>query len=79
MCLAVPMKVTEVTCNELVVELNGVRQRARRDLIDDEQVAVGQHVIVHAGYAITVLDDEEAAATLALFAELEAAQAGDAP
>ena len=60
------MKVVELTADEVVVELDGVRQRARRDLLDE--VTVGDHVIVHAGYALTVLDDEEAAATLELFA-----------
>lgn len=68
MCLAVPMKVTALDDETVTVERNGVRQRARRDLIDE--VRVGDHVLVHAGYAISVLDEEEAAATLALFAEL---------
>lgn len=70
MCLAVPMRVTAVDGDEVVVELHGVRQRARRDLLDE--VAVDDHVIVHAGYAIAVLDEIEAAATQALFAEVAA-------
>lgn len=65
MCLAVPMKVTAVEGDEIVVELQGVTQRARADLLPD--VALGDHVIVHAGYAITVLDEVEAEATLGLF------------
>lgn len=68
MCLAVPMKVVELTDEEVVVELHGVRQRARRDLL--EQVALGDHVIVHAGYALTVLDATEAEQTLELFEAL---------
>jgi len=77
MCLAVPMKVTAIEDSEVVVELDGVSQRARADLLDE--VAVGDHVIVHAGFAITRLDAEEAAASLALFAELAAtAEADDA-
>lgn len=74
MCLAVPMRVTEIDDQELVVELDGVTQRARRDLLDE--VAVGDHVIVHAGYAISRLDEAEAAATMALLAELEPGDAG---
>ncbi len=70
MCLAVPMKVLAVEGGEVVVELDGVSQRARADLLDE--VAVGDHVIVHAGFAITRLDPEEAEASLALFAELAA-------
>lgn len=65
MCLAVPMKVVELTDEEVVVELHGVRQRARRDLL--EEVVLGDHVIVHAGYALSVLDPDEAAQTLDLF------------
>ncbi|MBI5832877.1 MAG: HypC/HybG/HupF family hydrogenase formation chaperone [Armatimonadetes bacterium] len=77
MCLAVPMKVTAVEGNEVVVELDGVTQRARADLLDE--VAVGDHVIVHAGFAITRLDADEAEASLALFRELAAnAEAADA-
>ena len=62
------MQVLEVDADEVVVELRGVRQRARRDLLDE--VAVGDQVIVHAGYAITVLDAAEAQATLDLLAQL---------
>lgn len=75
MCLAVPMKVTAIEDSEVVVELDGVSQRARADLLDE--VAVGDHVIVHAGFAITRLDPEEAAASLALFAELAATAESD--
>jgi len=39
------------------------------------EAAVGDYVIVHVGHAIGLLDPEEAAATLALFAELNASQA----
>lgn len=73
MCLAVPMRVVLIEGNEVEVDLAGVRQRARADLLDE--VAVGDHVLVHAGFALTRLDPEEAEATLALFAELEQANA----
>jgi hydrogenase expression/formation protein HypC len=68
MCLAVPMKVTAIDGDEITVTLDGVTQRARRDLLDE--VALGDHVIVHAGYAISVLDPDEAVAALQLFASL---------
>jgi len=68
MCLAVPMKVTAVEGDEIVVELQGVTQRARADLLPE--VALGDHVIVHAGFAITVLDEAEAEATLEVFETL---------
>ena len=69
MCLALPAQVVEVMGNDLgVVDLGGVRKEVSLALIDD--VAVGDYVIIHVGYALTKLDPEEAAKTLALFAEM---------
>jgi hydrogenase expression/formation protein HypC len=51
-----------------VVELAGVRRHVRLDLLPD--AAVGESVIVHAGYAIERLDREEASARIALFEAL---------
>ena len=69
MCLAIPCQVVELRDNEqAVIEVAGVRKLISLALVDD--VAVGDYVIVHVGYALTKLDPEEAAATLAAFAEL---------
>lgn len=69
MCLAIPARVAEILENELaVVELGGVRKQISLAMVDG--VAVGDYVIVHVGYAINRLDPEEAAKTLALFAEI---------
>jgi hydrogenase expression/formation protein HypC len=71
MCLALPALVTELLPDDMAkVELGGVRQTVSLALLSD--VAPGDYVIVHVGYALTRLDPEEAAKTLALFAELEA-------
>ena len=68
MCLAIPVKVVEVGAGDTaIVELGGVRKEISLALVDD--AAVGDYVIVHVGYALTKLDPEEAAQTLALFAE----------
>jgi hydrogenase expression/formation protein HypC len=53
-----------------IVELDGVRKQISLALV--EEVAVGDHVIVHVGYALSRLDTEEAERTLALFAEVDA-------
>ncbi len=74
MCLAVPMRVIAIDDETVTVELDGVRQRARRELVDG--VRLGDHVIVHAGYAISILDPDAATASLELFAELAAEGAG---
>jgi hydrogenase expression/formation protein HypC len=72
MCLALPVKVVDVGSGEragwATVDLGGVKKDISLALLDD--VAVGDYVILHVGYALTKLDPEEAARTLALFAEM---------
>ena len=69
MCLALPARVIERLAGEqALVDLGGLRQRVSLALVPEAKV--GDHVIVHVGHAIGLLDPEEAEATLALFAEL---------
>jgi hydrogenase expression/formation protein HypC len=76
MCLAIPAQVVELREGDnAVVDLAGVRKEISLALVD--QVVVGDYVIVHVGYALNKLDPEEAAKTLALFAEI--GQLDDAP
>ncbi|MBO3798640.1 MAG: HypC/HybG/HupF family hydrogenase formation chaperone [Thermoproteota archaeon] len=58
MCLGIPGMVEEVNGEEAVVSFGGTRRRVRLDLVDN--VSVGDYVIVHAGFAIQVLDQETA-------------------
>ena len=68
MCLAIPTRVVELLPDsQALVDLGGVRKVISLELVDD--VAVGDYVIVHVGYALTRLDPDEAAHTLALMAE----------
>ena len=71
MCLGIPAKILESGDGTAVVEVGGVRREISVMLIDD--VAVGEWVIVHAGFAIERLSEEEAEQTLALFREIAAA------
>lgn len=69
MCLAIPARVAELLPGDAArVELGGVLKEISLALVDE--VAVGDYVIVHVGYALNRLDPEEAANTLKLFAEL---------
>ncbi len=69
MCLAVPMRLIDIpTEGRGVVDLDGIRYDVDLSLIDD--AAVGDYVIIHAGFAIEKLDTGEADARLALFARL---------
>ncbi len=71
MCLALPALILERHAgDEATVDLGGVRKRISLALVPE--AAVGDHVIVHVGHAIGVLDRDEAEATLRLLAELRA-------
>ncbi len=77
MCLAIPVRVVEMPSAETaIVDLGGVRKEISLALVED--VAVGDYVIVHVGFALNKLNAEEAEKTLALFAEMgEAVAAQD--
>lgn len=69
MCLAIPVQVVELRPNDMAIcDVGGIRKEISMALVDD--VAVGDFVIAHVGYAINKLDPDEAEKTLALFAEL---------
>jgi len=67
MCLAVPAEVKSVDGAIATVDFGGVTRTANVSLVDAK---VGDFVIVHAGYAIQILDREEAEKTLELFREM---------
>jgi hydrogenase expression/formation protein HypC len=73
MCLAIPMKLVERREFEGTAELRGVRRQV--GLMLCPEAAVGDFVLVHAGYAIGTVDADEAEKTLRLFDELAEAQA----
>ncbi len=69
MCLGVPMQLTEMnTESSGVAELDSTQYQIDLSLIDDP--ALGDYVIVHAGYAIEKLDPAEADERLQLFDQL---------
>ena len=69
MCLAVPMKVVElIPPDKAVVESEGVSMEISVVLVAD--VRVDDYVIVHTGFAIEILDLDEAEKTLSLLREL---------
>ena len=73
MCLALPARVAErIDDDTAVVDMGGVRKRVSVALVPEARV--GDYVIVHVGHAIGMLDEAEARASLALFAELAASR-----
>jgi hydrogenase expression/formation protein HypC len=73
MCLGVPMRIVERDGARARAELGGVTCEVRLDFLPEARL--GDHVIVHAGFALERVDPEEAARTLALIAEV--ARAGE--
>jgi hydrogenase expression/formation protein HypC len=71
MCLAIPVRVVAVYGDGMVeADVGGVITRVSVALLDE--VDVGDYLILHAGFAITRLDVDEAERSLALFAEISA-------
>ncbi len=70
MCLAVPAKVLEVKGDRAVVDFGGVKREISLLLVRREEVREGSYVLVHTGYAIAVLDEEEARETLEIWREI---------
>ncbi len=68
MCLAVPVKIVEINGMEAVVEFQGVRTRARLDLMQD--CKVGDYVLIHAGFVIQKLDEKAAKESMEAWQEI---------
>ncbi len=74
MCLAVPGQIIEVSSEDSlqrtgIIDFSGVRKQVSLAYLPEAQL--GDYVIVHAGFAIAVIDAAEAQASLAAFAELD--------
>jgi len=67
MCLAVPLKLIQVDGEHGIVEMGGIRRKVNLSFVEDVQA--GDYVVVHTGFAITRMDEAEAAETLRLLSE----------
>jgi len=68
MCLAIPARIVELEGDKAVVDAMGNRFKARTTLLSD--VKLGDLVLVHAGFAISAVDEEEAKKTWELIEEI---------
>ena len=75
MCLAVPMRLVSREGDVGVVELEGVQRTISLALLSDANI--GDRLLIHAGYAIASVDEEEAEETLRLLRELAEAEGGE--
>ena len=68
MCLAVPLRLLEIHDKEGIAEAGGIRRSVRLDFIRNPQV--GDYVLVHAGFAIQKMTEQEALENLELLEEI---------
>jgi hydrogenase expression/formation protein HypC len=73
MCLGIPGEIVELIpgpASLATVEVAGVRRAVNIGLLHEEEVRVGDWVLVHVGFAMARIDEAEAAATLAMLSGL---------
>ena len=75
MCLAIPARIVELEGDKAVVDAMGNRFKARTTLL--ENVKIGDLVLVHAGFAISKVEEEDARKTWNLIEELDSFQETD--
>nr|WP_074775468.1 HypC/HybG/HupF family hydrogenase formation chaperone [Nitrosospira multiformis] len=78
MCLGIPMQIIEVDGFNALCEAKGVRREVSLYLVQDEQAAIGDFVMVHVGYAIQKINESEARSAWELHDELLASGADGA-
>ena len=71
MCLAIPALVKSIAGHQAEVDIDGVTRQASIQLTPEAKV--GDYVLLHTGYAINIIDPEEAEATLRLLREISEA------
>lgn len=74
MCLAIPGKVLKIDGHAAAVDFGGARRQVKLDLLG--KVHEGDYVLVHAGYAIQVLDEAKAKEILSSWEEVTRGVAG---
>jgi hydrogenase expression/formation protein HypC len=70
MCLAVPMMIKSIDGYAATCEAKGIEREVSLFMLQGEPLAVGDHVLIHVGYAIQKISEEEARITWDLFEEV---------
>jgi hydrogenase expression/formation protein HypC len=68
MCLAIPAKIVEIEDNMGTIDMEGIQREVSLLLLEDSKL--GDYVIVHAGFAIHKIDEEEAMESIKLLREM---------
>jgi hydrogenase expression/formation protein HypC len=75
MCLAIPMQIKTMDAFQCVCEARGIEREVSLFMLQGETVAPGDFVLVHVGYAIQKVSEEDAVTSWELFDEILAADA----
>ncbi|MCW8929359.1 MAG: HypC/HybG/HupF family hydrogenase formation chaperone [Gammaproteobacteria bacterium] len=70
MCLGIPMKILEINQFMARCEAKGVERDVSLFMLQDEQTAVGDYVVVNSGYAIQTVSETEAATAWQIYDEM---------
>lgn len=68
MCLAIPLRIAEISGKDGIGEANGLRRKIRLDFIREPKI--GDYVLVHAGFAMERMNEEQALANLRAIQEV---------
>jgi len=70
MCLSIPSKVVEIDDNNMAtVDTMGIKRHVSLDLITDE-IKIGDYILIHVGFAMNKIDEEEALQSLEVYREM---------
>jgi hydrogenase expression/formation protein HypC len=73
MCLAIPGKIIEIVDVEnsiAKVEVGGVRRNINIGMLDEKEAQIGYYVLIHVGFAMSRIDEEQARETLRVLEEI---------
>ncbi|CAN5537261.1 HypC/HybG/HupF family hydrogenase formation chaperone [soil metagenome] len=73
MCLAIPGKIVEMVDMEnriVKVDVGGVRRNVNVGMLDENEIEIGNYVLIHVGFAMTKIDEKEAEETLRILNEI---------
>ncbi len=72
MCLAIPSKVVKIDTekNTAIVDTMGVQREAGLDLMEEGSLVIGDYVLIHIGFVMNKIDEEDALASLKAYGEI---------
>ncbi|HBA64728.1 MAG TPA: HypC/HybG/HupF family hydrogenase formation chaperone [Methylococcaceae bacterium] len=70
MCLAIPMQIASINGSRAICSIKGIGREVSLFLLQDETITIGDYVLIHVGYAIQKISEEEARSTWELLDQM---------